>query len=48
MMWSAFAVCDAGNGISRLRYNTMYLERILARIEASAPPGADTTSWRAW
>ncbi len=35
-----------GNHISRLRYNTMYLERILKRIEASAPEGADLTSWR--
>ena len=37
---------DNGNGISRLRYNTMYLPRIMARIAASAPPGADVTSWR--
>ena len=35
-----------GNHISRLRYNTMYLERILKRIEVSAPEGADLTSWR--
>jgi len=35
-----------GNHISRLRYNTMYLERILKRIEATAPEGADLTSWR--
>jgi hypothetical protein len=35
-----------GNHLSRLRYNTMYLERILERIEASAPEGADLTSWR--
>jgi hypothetical protein len=34
------------NHISRLRYNTMYLPKILARIEATAPPGADLTSWR--
>ena len=34
------------NHISRLRYNTMYLERILKRIEATAPEGADLTSWR--
>jgi hypothetical protein len=33
------------NHISRLRYNTMYLERILARIEETAPEGADLTSW---
>jgi hypothetical protein len=35
-----------GNHLSRLRYNTMYLPRILERIEASAPEGADLTSWR--
>jgi hypothetical protein len=34
------------NAISRLRYNTMYLPKILRRIEESAPPGADLTSWR--
>jgi hypothetical protein len=34
------------NAISRLRYNTMYLNRILDRIEEAAPPGADLTSWR--
>ncbi len=34
------------NHISRLRYNTMYVPRILERIEQTAPPGADTTSWR--
>ncbi|MDT8437096.1 MAG: alpha/beta hydrolase-fold protein [Gemmatimonadota bacterium] len=34
------------NAISRLRYNTMYLNRILERIREAAPPGADTTSWR--
>jgi hypothetical protein len=34
------------NHITRLRYNTMYLPRILKRIEASAPPGADLKSWR--
>jgi hypothetical protein len=37
---------DNGNHISRLRYNTMYLDRILKRIEESAPEGADLTSWR--
>ncbi|MFK7863332.1 MAG: hypothetical protein AB8B95_03795 [Pseudohongiellaceae bacterium] len=37
---------ENGNGISRLRYNTMYLPRILERIEQSAPEGADLTSWR--
>ncbi len=34
------------NAISRLRYNTMYVPRILERIEAAAPEGADLTSWR--
>ena len=37
---------DNPNHVSRLRYNTMYLDRILQRIEASAPEGADLTSWR--
>ncbi len=34
------------NYISRLRYNTMYLPKILKRIQESAPKGADTRSWR--
>ena len=37
---------ENGNHISRLRYNTMYLPRILDRIKATAPKGADLTSWR--
>jgi len=37
---------ENGNHISRLRYNTMYLPKILKRIEAAAPAGADLTSWR--
>jgi hypothetical protein len=37
---------ENGNHISRLRYNTMYLPRIIERIEATAPKGADLTSWR--
>ena len=37
---------DNPNHISRLRYNTMYIPKILERIEASAPAGADLTSWR--
>ncbi|MEM9379454.1 MAG: alpha/beta hydrolase-fold protein, partial [Planctomycetota bacterium] len=37
---------ENGNHVSRLRYNTMYLPRILERIEESAPPGADLSSWR--
>ncbi len=32
--------------ISRLRYNTFYLPKILSRIESSAPPDADLSSWR--
>jgi hypothetical protein len=34
------------NATSRLRYNLMYVEKILARIAAAAPKGADVTSWR--
>lgn len=34
------------NHITRLRYHTMYLDRILKRIEANHPPGADLSSWR--
>lgn len=34
------------NYISRLRYNTLYLPRILKRIEQTAPKGADLNSWR--
>jgi hypothetical protein len=34
------------NHISRLRYNSMYVDKIVKRIEDSAPPGADLTSWR--
>ncbi len=34
------------NYISRLRYNTMYLPKILKRISESAPKGADTKSWK--
>ena len=37
---------ENGNHLSRLRYNSMYVPKILERIEASAPPGADLTSWR--
>ena len=37
---------ENGNHLSRLRYNTMYLDRILERIKESAPAGADLTSWR--
>ncbi|ARA94199.1 hypothetical protein AWN76_014240 [Rhodothermaceae bacterium RA] len=34
------------NHISRLRYNTMYVPKMLKRMQAAAPPGADLTSWR--
>lgn len=37
---------DSPNHISRLRYNSMYVPKIMKRIEESAPPGADLTSWR--
>lgn len=33
------------NAFSRLRYDVMYVPKILARIEKSAPPGADLKSW---
>lgn len=34
------------NAISRLRYNTMYIPKILKRIEENHPPDADLKSWR--
>ena len=34
------------NALSRLHYNTMYLPKILDRIQKTAPPGADLTGWR--
>ncbi len=34
------------NHISRLRYNSMYVPKIMERIAKSAPSGADLTSWR--
>ena len=37
---------ENSNAISRLRYNTFYLPRILELIETNAPEGADLTSWR--
>jgi hypothetical protein len=37
---------ENSNAISRLRYNTMYLPRILERMWTTAPPGSDLTSWR--
>ncbi len=37
---------DQPNAISRLRYNSMYVPKIMKRIAESAPKGADLTSWR--
>lgn len=37
---------ENSNAISRLRYNTFYLPKILKRIKESAPEGADLESWR--
>lgn len=37
---------DNPNHITRLRYNTIYIPKILKRIKESAPDGADLTSWR--
>jgi hypothetical protein len=34
------------NAYSRLRYIQMHAPKMMKRIEASAPPGADTKSWR--
>lgn len=34
------------NAVTRLNYNFMYLDKIMKRIEESAPEGADLTSWR--
>jgi hypothetical protein len=34
------------NYLSRLHYNTMYVPKILDRIQKTAPAGADLTSWR--
>jgi putative esterase len=34
------------NAISRLRYHQMFAPKIVARIEKSAPAGADLKSWR--
>ena len=37
---------ENSNYISRLRYNTMYVSKIMDRILSTAPAGADLTSWR--
>lgn len=34
------------NALSRLRYDVMYMPKILDRIQKTAPEGADVTSWR--
>lgn len=34
------------NALSRLRYNQMYVDRIVERMLSTAPAGADLTSWR--
>ena len=34
------------NHLSRMRYNTLYLPKMLRRMETTAPPGADLKSWR--
>lgn len=34
------------NHLSRLRYNSMYVPKIMKRIAESAPKGADLSSWR--
>jgi len=34
------------NAISRLRYHVMYVDKILKRMQDTAPVGADLTSWR--
>lgn len=36
---------DEPNHISRLRYNSMYVPKIMKRISESAPAGADLSSW---
>lgn len=37
---------DQPNHISRLRYNSMYVPKIMKRIAESAPKDADLSSWR--
>jgi hypothetical protein len=34
------------NYLSRLHYNTMYVPKMIKRMEETAPPGADLKSWR--
>lgn len=37
---------DNPNYLTRLRYNWMYVPQMLKRMEDTAPPGADLSSWR--
>ncbi len=37
---------ERSNALSRLRYNQMYVPKILERMRKGAPKGADLTSWR--
>ncbi len=37
---------DRPNATSRLRYDLMYVPKILERMKKTAPQGADLTSWR--
>lgn len=37
---------DQPNAITRLRYNSMYVPKIMKRIAESAPKGVDLKSWR--
>jgi hypothetical protein len=37
---------DRPNAVSRLRYIQMFAPRMVERMEKTAPPGADLTSWR--
>ena len=37
---------ENANAISRLRYHRMHIPKIMRRIEASAPEGADLSSWK--
>ena len=37
---------DNGNHISRLRYNQMFIQKYVEKVELIAPEGADLKSWR--
>jgi hypothetical protein len=39
-------VAELPNAISRLRYHEIYLDRIAARLIATAPAGSGAESWR--